>query len=170
MANHRFQLPTFPERKKRTQNAKVPTSQYDFARIICARRRDFNLSQSDLAQMTKVSAAYISRLEAGKSHPSIRMVGKLAEQLLLDQRQLLALVNPTILNVISPDEQKDARLAWNKFRNDATLKRRYRLSSEEIDLLGHIATMGMIRRSRDFIYILITIRNALARPINSSKR
>jgi transcriptional regulator with XRE-family HTH domain len=165
MARHRFQLTMFPERKKQIRNEKVLNNKREFARIIYKRRREFNFSQRYLAEMTKVSAAYISRLEAGRTHPSPHMVGKLAEELLLDQGQLMALVNPTIVNLINSDQEKDERSAWNKFRNDTILIRSYRLTSQEIDLLDHIATMGMVRRPRDFIYILMTVRNALAKPL-----
>lgn len=134
----------------------------EFGSIIRTRRHEFQFSQRHLAKLIKVSGAYISQLEVGRRHPSTHLVMRIAEALLLDQRQLMALVNPRIAKILGPDEYQDLRSAWDRFRSDTKLRRLYKITFQEIDLLSQVAMMGTALRSRDFIYILMSVRNALA--------
>jgi transcriptional regulator with XRE-family HTH domain len=134
----------------------------EFGSIICTRRHEFQFSQRHLAKLIKVSAGYISQLEVGRGHPSTHLVMRIAEELLLDQRQLMVLANPRIAKILGFDDHQDVRPAWDKFRSDTRLRRLYKITFQEIDLLSQVATMGTVSRSRDFIYILISVRNALA--------
>lgn len=48
------------------------------------------LSQDDLAYEAKISRSYLSQLEKGQFHASLKIVGKLAEVLEADPRELLS--------------------------------------------------------------------------------
>jgi transcriptional regulator with XRE-family HTH domain len=148
--------------KKQIDDPQTERGMREFGDIICTRRHEFRFSQRHLANLIKVSGAYVSRLEAGQGHPSPRLVMKIAEELLLDQRKLIALVSPRIAKMLGPDEDQEVRSAWETFRNDTQLRRLYKITFQELDLLRQISTMGSISRSADFIYILTSVRNALS--------
>jgi transcriptional regulator with XRE-family HTH domain len=152
-----------PEHKKQIHNPKAQIEKPAFGRIICTRRRQLQVSQTSLAKLIKVSDSYMSRLESGLSRPSIYLIMRLAEELALDSRQLLAVVNPSIAMMIGPDEHQEPSFAWDEFRNNTKVTRLYNVTSQEIDLLSKVATMGRVSSARDFIYILLAVRNALAK-------
>ncbi len=60
----------------------------DFGKVVKDQRRIMGLSLSDLSSKLKVTKGYLSRLESGKSMPSVEMVKKLARLLKLDSTQL----------------------------------------------------------------------------------
>ena len=65
-----------------------PVEITDFASAIKEQRQQVNLSLSRLSSILKVTKGYLSRLESGKSVPSVMMVKKLASSLKLDPTKL----------------------------------------------------------------------------------
>jgi transcriptional regulator with XRE-family HTH domain len=55
---------------------------------LCAARLQRGLSQGALAKLTGVSASYISRIETGKIHPTVRTASRLASILRISLQQL----------------------------------------------------------------------------------
>ena len=134
-----------------------------FGRIIRERRRQLDLTQQEVAHRVKTSTPYIGHLESNKRHPSTKVLSRLAEVLVLDQRELFLLANPKAVKLLMPKAAGKKHSAWEEFRNDEGLRQLHHLRADEMDLLSRIASMGEISSPRDFIYILNTIRHALGR-------
>lgn len=56
-----------------------------------ARRKDLNISQAELAEIIGTSPNYISKIEAEKQFPSVKMIENLARALLCDSVDLFSI-------------------------------------------------------------------------------
>ena len=131
-----------------------------FHHLIRGRRRQLDLTQEEVARRIKTSVAYVGHLESGKRHPSTAIVMKLADVLGLDRRELFFLANPLAKTLVSNPSETTGPTAWDKFRQDRGLREAHRITDAEFNLLSHIALMGNVQTSRDFIYVLNTIRQS----------
>jgi transcriptional regulator with XRE-family HTH domain len=134
-----------------------------FGEAIRARRRQLDMTQQDVARRVKTSTPYIGHLEAGKRHPSDRVVSRLAEVLGLEGRELFLLANPRAAELFSPATLNKGSSAWEEFRRDERLRRLHNIAADEMDILSRVALMGEINSPRDFIYVLTTVRHVLGR-------
>jgi len=130
-----------------------------FAKLMRSRRRQLRFTQSCLAKSIKISGAYISRLEAGGRHPSNDVVFRLAKALQLERRELMALLNPRIVEITEPVMDGGRLSAWEEFQNSGELRRSYKVTDQEMDMLSCVARMGPIRSTRAFVYILIAVKS-----------
>ena len=133
-----------------------------FGQVIRERRRQLDLTQEEVARRIATSTPYVGHLESGKRHPSDKVVTRLADVLGLDRRDLFFLANPNAKALLHSKEKSSAS-AWEEFRKDDRVKRIHNIGAEEMDMLSRVALMGEVRSSRDFVYILTTIRHALGR-------
>ena len=60
-----------------------------------------------------------------------------------------------------PVDPAKASSAWEEFRRDDKIRRIHNINPKEMNMLSQVALMGQVRSSRDFIYILNTVRQAL---------
>ena len=134
-----------------------------FGQVIRERRRQLDLTQQEVARRIKTSTPYVGHLEAGKRHPSDKIVSRLAEVLGLEGRELFFLANPGAAELLAPRTSGKTMSAWEEFRRDDRLRRLHNVTPEEMDMMSRVALMGAINSPRDFIYILKTIRFALNR-------
>ena len=104
---------------------------------------------------------YVGHLETGKRHPSEKLVVKLAAVLGLDPRELFFLANPGTKALISREQETNEASAWDGFVNDESLRKLHDITDQEMQTLAQIALLGEARSSRDFLFILNTIRQAL---------
>jgi transcriptional regulator with XRE-family HTH domain len=141
--------------------AKVKTR--SFGQVIRDRRRQLDLTQEEVARRINTSTPYIGHLESAKRHPSEKVVTKLADVLGLERRELFFLANPGAKALLSQQAPCNTASAWDEFRKDDRLRRIHNITGEEMEMLSHVALMGDVRSSRDFVYILTTIRQALGR-------
>jgi transcriptional regulator with XRE-family HTH domain len=141
--------------------AKVKTR--SFGQVVRDRRRQLDLTQEEVARRINTSTPYIGHLESAKRHPSEKVVTKLADVLGLDRREMFFLANPGAKALLSQQAPSNTASAWDEFRKDDRLRRVHNITGEEMDMLSHVALMGDVRSSRDFVYILTTIRQALGR-------
>ena len=139
------------------------TTQPTFGGVIRERRRRLDLTQEDVARRIKTSTPYIGHLESGKRHPSEQVIARLSEVLGLQSRELYFLANPRARNLLSTGNSGGHRSAWEEFRRDERTRRVHNISAEEMDVLGRVAALGEAHTSRDFVYILNAIRQALSR-------
>jgi transcriptional regulator with XRE-family HTH domain len=137
--------------------------QRTFGAVIRERRRQLDLTQDEVGKRIKTSTPYIGHLEAGKRHPSEKVVARLSEVLGLESRELFFLANPRARGLLSTSNSGPRRSAWEEFRRDERIRRAHNISADEMDVLERIAAMGEARAARDFIYILNAIRQALGR-------
>jgi transcriptional regulator with XRE-family HTH domain len=139
----------------------METTVQQFGGVIRARRRQLDLTQEELARRIRTSVPYIGHLETGKRHPSEKLVTKLAEVLGLDLRELFFLANPGTKRLISRNQESNAVSAWNAFCQDETFRKIHNITDLEMQALSGVALLGEVRTSRDFLFILNTIRQAL---------
>ena len=133
----------------------------NFGQMIRDRRRQLELTQEELARRIRTSTPYIGHIEAGKRHPSDEILTRMADVLGFDRRELFFVANPTTRAMLTPKPQPSDCSAWDEFRKDQQLHQLHQISSRELDMLMQVAMMGEVRSSRDFIYILNTIRQSL---------
>ena len=134
-----------------------------FGQAIRAHRRELNLGHAEIAHSIKVSTPYIGHLEAGKRHPSERVIERLAGTLGLEQRDLFLLANPGVKALVAEQPKSDASSVWEAFRRDSTLREVHRISDQEMQVLSRLAVMGEVRSSTDFLFVLNSIRRALGK-------
>jgi transcriptional regulator with XRE-family HTH domain len=133
----------------------------EFGQVIRDRRRQSELTQQQVAKRVGTSTPYVGHLEAGKRHPSDEIVTRLADALGFDRRELYFLANPRAKELLHPAEPSTADSAWEEFRRDEKIRRIHNINGKEMNMLSQVALMGQVRSSRDFIYILNTVRQAL---------
>lgn len=140
--------------------AKISSRSFD--QLVRGRRRQLDLTQEQVAHRIKTSVAYVGHLESGKRHPSPAIIMKLANVLGLDGRELFLLANPAAQSLVCDQAGTAGPSAWDKFRQDRKLCETLKVTDDELRLLSHVALMGNVRSSRDFIFVLNTIRQSLA--------
>ena len=134
-----------------------------FGQVIRERRRQLDLTQEEVAKRIGTSTPYVGHLESAKRHPSDKVVTRIADVLGLDRRELFFLANPGAKALLHQQPDSASASAWEEFRKDEKLKRLHNIGNEEMETLSRVALMGEVRSSRDFVYILNTIRQALGR-------
>lgn len=132
-----------------------------FGQMIRDRRRQLELTQDELARRIRTSTPYIGHIESGKRHPSDEILTRMADVLGFDRRELFFIANPNARAMLIPKPASSEISAWEEFRRDQQLHQLHQINSRELDMLSQVAMMGEVRSSRDFIYILNTIRQSL---------
>lgn len=132
-----------------------------FGQMIRDRRRQLELTQDELAHRIRTSTPYIGHIESGKRHPSDEILTRMADVLGFDRRELFFIANPNARAMLTPKPEAREASAWDEFRRDQQLHQLHQINSRELDMLSQVAMMGEVRSSRDFIYILNTIRQSL---------
>lgn len=135
----------------------------NFGQVIRTRRIELRLTLKEVSSRIGTSKPYIAHLESGRRHPSDKVVAKLADALGLDNRDLFLLANPHARALVSAGPRGAEGSVWEDFRNNAALQRLYNITNEEMEVLSGVALLGEVRSSRDLIYVLNAIRNAVAR-------
>src|SRR5277367_794410 len=139
----------------------MTTENYGLGQRIRDRRRQLELTQEDVARRVETSTPYIGHIESGKRHPSDEVLSRLADVLGFDRRELFFLANPNARALLNPKSREQPVSAWDEFRRDERLHRLHQITKREMYTLSQVALMGDVRSSRDFIYILNTIRQSL---------
>jgi len=134
-----------------------------FGQIIRDRRRQLDLTQEEVAKRIKTSTPYVGHLESSKRYPSDKILTRLAEVLGLDRRELFFLANPRAQELLSPQVESAPETAWDDFKKNDQLRRVHNVTGDEMEMLSRVALLGDVRSSRDFIYILNTVRHAVGR-------
>lgn len=139
----------------------MTTEGADFGQTIRERRRHLDLTQEEVACRIKTSTPYVGHLESGKRHPSDKILTRLADALGFDRRELFLLANPNAQALFGVVREPENDSTWDEFRKDQRLHRLHRITHREMNMLSQVALMGQVRSSRDFLYILNTIRQSL---------
>jgi transcriptional regulator with XRE-family HTH domain len=145
--------------------SKARAKEPSFGDVIRKRRRELDLTQEEVAARVKTSTPYVGHLEAGKRHPSDKIVTKLAEVLGLDWRELFFLANPHTEALLSSEHYtaEASVSAWDQFRKNDQLRRVHNVSNNEMEMLSRVALLGDVQSPRDLIHILNTVRHAVGR-------
>ena len=141
----------------------MPRVKPSFGQVIRDRRRRFDLTQEQVARRIGTSTPYVGHLESGKRHPSDEILSRLADVLGLDRKELFFMANPKAKELFqNPKPSAENSSAWDVFRHDEDLLHRINVTPKEMNMLSQVALMGEVRSTRDFIYILNTVRQSLA--------
>jgi len=102
-------------------------------------------------------------IETGRRHPSQKLVSQLARELGYDPGELFLLANPGAKALILSERNSEDGdgFAWSDFAKDVKLRELHNITDGEMQILAQVAKMGQVRSSRDFLFILHTIRQAL---------
>ena len=141
----------------------IRSNERTFGQIIRERRRQLNLTQEEVARRVKTSTPYIGHLESHKRHPSDKVIGRLADVLGLNRRELFFLANPRTQALLHSATEKHAPSAWEQFKNDEQVRRLHNITFEEMEMLSRVALLGEVSSPRDFLLILNTVRHAVGR-------
>jgi transcriptional regulator with XRE-family HTH domain len=141
------------------------TDKPKFGQMIRDRRRQLELTQDELARRIRTSTPYIGHIESGKRHPSDQILARLADVLGFDRRELFFLANPNAKEMLTPKVEASELSAWDEFSRDQQVHQLHQINSRELDMLSQVAMMGEVRSSRDFIYILNTIRQSMVASV-----
>jgi transcriptional regulator with XRE-family HTH domain len=139
------------------------TSLQNFAAIIRKRRRELDLTQQTVARRIGTSIGYITLLETGRRHPSGKVLSKLAGVLGLDPRELFFCANPETELLVSERKRSGTPSVWDEFSKDQHVRKIHNISDQEMQTLSQVALMGNVRSTRDFLFILNTMRHALGK-------
>lgn len=124
------------------------------------RRRQLDLTQKEVARRIKVSAPYVGSLESGRRHPSHKILARLATVLGLDKYELFLIAYPIARSILRPATANPLS-AWEQFKNDDGLRRRYSITKPEMEMLSRVALLGEVHSPSEFIYVLNSIRQAI---------
>jgi transcriptional regulator with XRE-family HTH domain len=128
------------------------------------RRRQFEITQQQVARRVGVRANYIGYLERDLRRPSPAVLARLARVLDLDREELFFLANPQVRKFINTHATHPERQsAWEEFRGDKRLHSRLGITPAELKVLQHASALGPAHCSRDYLFILQAIRQALQR-------
>lgn len=125
------------------------------------RRRQLDLTQAQVAKKVGCRPNYIGYIESGQRRPSHKLLFRLARALDLDAQELFLTAFPGVREVVAPEAETRAS-AWENFRSNKRLHTRHGVTRAELSALEGVATLGPVRSQRDFLFILQTIRQALA--------
>jgi transcriptional regulator with XRE-family HTH domain len=143
---------------------KKTSSDVTFGSSIKGQRGALGLTQRELASELGVKASYISYLEKDQRRPSITVLNRLGEVLGLERSELLMLAYPETRDMVDGGQRSAKRpSAWKEFSENRALLRQYRVSREELSTLKRVNLMGRVGSPRDFLFVLMAIRQALAR-------
>ena len=129
--------------------------------VLKRRRRQLELTQTQVAAKVGCRPNYIGYLEADARHPRPAVVAKLAKALDLDPRELFFLANPHTRALITP-ERPQPEGAWERFKSNRGLHARHGITRSELTALQGVTALGQVRSQRDFLFILQAIRQALS--------
>lgn len=129
--------------------------------VLRRRRRQLEVTQQDVARRAGVRANYIGYLERDLRRPSTAVLVKLARVLDLDREELFFLAHPQVRELIHPDAPRAPRSAWERFRDDKRLHTRHGVTKRELQVLQQVSALGTVSSTRDYLFILQAIRQAL---------
>jgi transcriptional regulator with XRE-family HTH domain len=133
----------------------------DLGTVLRRRRRQLELTQQDIAHKVGVRANYIGYLERDMRRPSTAVLVKLAKVLDLDREELFFLAHPQVRAFIRTEAPDPRQSAWDGFRTNKRLHTRHGITQAELKTLQAVSALGPVRTSRDFLFILQAIRQAL---------
>lgn len=133
-----------------------------FGKLIQNHRRRLFLSLEDVADVAGITSTLLRQLESGKTHPSQSVVAKLAKalELKLDEELPLQVTEDAV----------SGSSAWDNFLREERLHRIYNITETEMETLSGVALMGTVRAPEDFIFILNTIRKAVAHSTDDAQQ
>lgn len=126
-------------------------------------RRELGMTQRDLGKQIGVQASHIAYIETGKRRPSLSLVGRIADALGLDRRELLFLCHPEskyLVGTTANPATKKPSDSWQRFVSDHALLRRHHVTPAELRLLKQVSLLENVSSYQHFVFILNAVRQA----------
>jgi transcriptional regulator with XRE-family HTH domain len=126
------------------------------------RREGLGLTQYSLGLKLGVEASHIAFIESGRRRPSLKLIGRLADILGLDRRELLIMAHPEVRELIAetkPEKRPDASPTWQRFIGNQQLLASYKVTIGELRVLGNLSLLGTVHSAKEFLAILMLIRD-----------
>jgi transcriptional regulator with XRE-family HTH domain len=130
--------------------------------LVRTRRAGLGLTQRSLAQKLGVEASHVGFIETGRRKPSLKLAAQLADTLGLDGQTLLILTHPEAKRLITkskPEVPPHAAPSWRKFIQNRELLASYDVTDRELQALEKFSSLRTIRSSKEFLAILMLIRD-----------
>jgi transcriptional regulator with XRE-family HTH domain len=131
------------------------------------RRELLGLTQRALAGELRIQASYVSLLERGLRKPSISLIERLADALVVDRRQLLALAHPGIMIADQPKPSPKRSEASKRVPSERVLLRRYHVTKDELRVIQELGLAGGSLSLKQIIAIVTLIRHI---PVLDARR
>ena len=121
------------------------------------------MTQRELADRVGVKASHIAYLENGQRGPSLPLIGRIADTLGLDRRELFFLSHPDAKHLVGAlgESAKMKRTdAWRRFASNRALLRRHNVTRAELRVLKQVSLIEHVSYPSHFLFILNSIRQA----------
>ncbi len=122
------------------------------------------MTQRDLADRIGVEASHIAYIENDQRRPSLTLVRRLADTLMLDRRELFFLAHPEAKHLVgslagaAPAKRTDD--AWRRFASNRRALKRHGVTRAELRLLKQVSLLEHVSSPGHFLFILNSIRQA----------
>jgi transcriptional regulator with XRE-family HTH domain len=132
--------------------------------VVKGARRRLGMTQRDLAARIGVEASHIAYIENGQRRPSLTLVRRLADTLMLDRRELFFLAHPEAKDLVGtiggPAPTKRPADAWQLFSSNRRMLKRHGVTRAELQLLKQVSLLEQVSSPGHFLFILNSIRQA----------
>lgn len=138
----------------------------NFGDYLRAQRLKADMTQSQLAKKLEVSQNFVTYLEKGRRKPTNDMIRKLSRILSLSTDKLYFLANPDVTAMVEFDKEegivkRKRPPALEELMKDGELRRRNRITDEDISQLSSMKLRGEVRNKEDYLFLLLSIRQVL---------
>jgi hypothetical protein len=107
----------------------------------------------------------VAYLEKDRRRPSLALVSRLADVLGLEREPLFLLAHPEASSLIAsrrePAPRQNREQVWRDFAGNKALLARHSIKRRELKVLSQVNLLGKISASRNFLFILNAIRQAV---------
>jgi transcriptional regulator with XRE-family HTH domain len=133
--------------------------------VLKQRREALALTQRELARKLNVKPSHVAYLEKDRRRPSLGLVSRLADVMGLEKEPLFLLAHPEASSLLSarrePAPPHDRDQVWRDFAGNKALLARHNVKPRELRVLSQVNMLGKITASRNFLFILNAIRQAV---------
>ena len=132
--------------------------------VIRKARNAQQLTQRDLGQLVGVKSSHIAYIENGRRNPSLTVLRRIADALVLDSRQVLFLAHPDAKYLVGDLGEgaagKREKSAWRQFASNGALLKRHEVTRGELRILKQVSLLQHVTHADHFVFILNAIRQA----------
>jgi transcriptional regulator with XRE-family HTH domain len=131
----------------------------DLGDTLKVRRELLGLTQRALAAQLGIQGSHVSLLERGLRKPSMALLQRLGDALVVDGQELLALAHPALWTKADPVSPRKRLSATRQSVSDRVLMRRYHLSKDELRILETLTRAGPKISLKQYVILLTLIRS-----------
>jgi transcriptional regulator with XRE-family HTH domain len=131
--------------------------------VIKEARLTQGLSQRQLAEEIGVKGSHIAYIEAGRRHPSLRLLSNIADALELEKTSLFVLLHPDAEQFVPSTRPCAPRPneAWRQFLSNRSTVRKHKITAAEMKVLKQVNMLGVVISPRMFLFVLNAMRQSL---------